>query len=137
MKKRILFIGLSIGILGLFFIFYRFATRELFFREKVAFGVVIVNEGRNGRYDLLTPRGTRVIDAAGWIIKNPYIYGVCSNGEYFAIDCEGYSITKMASLTQMNLWLRANLLPDYNMSDEENITHLKYGGGKNRKYNGN
>lgn len=76
-----------------------------------------------------------------WIINDDFVYG--NKGEssrtkifkkYFLINRRINEVIEFNSLIEMNTYLKSINLKPYDMSDAENIVHLKYGLGRNRKF---
>ena len=72
---------------------------------------------------------------AEWIINSDDIYGNKGNGHYFFINSVNDSVNDFSSLSDLNLFLNKRGLENFDISKSENLTHLKYGLGRNRKYN--
>lgn len=72
---------------------------------------------------------------AEWMISDRYIYGynkAITNAEYdiieyYIIDKEKASVQKFDDLRTLNKYLAKLGLAQYNMSNSENIAHLKFG----------
>ena len=74
-----------------------------------------------------------------WIITPKSIYGLKGSinnftNDYFYIDKKTDSVCNFDSLSALNKFLKDKGLEDHSMSDSENLVHLKYGNGRNRKF---
>jgi hypothetical protein len=85
------------------------------------------------------PLITGKTSAAEWMISDRYIYGynkAITNAEYdvieyYIIDREKGNVQRFANSRELNKHLTEKGLPKYNMSDSENIAHIKF---NNRKF---
>lgn len=74
-----------------------------------------------------------------WIITPNEIYGIKGNrfnlsDNYFYIDRAKDSVTTFEDLTALNKFLKKKGFEGYSMSKSENLVHLKYGNGRDRKF---
>lgn len=107
---------------------------EWFYRFEVAEGVKIVQAPHKYSYDFHTSKGLVIEDVRGWVIRTGHIYGCSGRISFFLIDSRDLNVRRFNSMTEINVALRTLDLPLYDMNDEENISHLKYDGGRSRKY---
>jgi hypothetical protein len=70
----------------------------------------------------------------GWIIDGDFIYGAFEGDKYFGFELNDNSASVFHSMREMNSFLKKNGLQFYDLSNEENVSHLLYGNGRNRKY---
>ncbi|MFP5439606.1 MAG: hypothetical protein ACLGH8_17635 [Bacteroidia bacterium] len=88
---------------------------------------------------LSSPLITGKTSGAEWMISDRYIYGynkaITNEGydiiEYYIIDQDKNAIQLFDNSWEFNKHLTEKGLPKYNMSDSENIAHIKF---NNRKF---
>lgn len=122
-------IGLMLGGLGLAIIHHQY-----FYSFELADGVRVVQAPARHTYDIHTSKGVVIENVFGWIIRPGHLYGACAREAYFLINLENLAVMHFNNLRELNMALKVNNHPRYHMNDEENISHLKYHGGRNRKY---
>lgn len=76
-----------------------------------------------------------------WMINDDFVYGNKGKSsktkafkKYFLIDRKTNEVIEFNSLIEMNTYLKSINVKPYDMSDSENIVHLKYGLGRDRKF---
>lgn len=122
-------VGLTVVGLGLAIIRYQY-----FYSFKLAAGVRVVQAPARHTFAIHTSKGVVIENVFGWIIRPGHLYGAYAREAYFLINLENLAVTHFNNLRELNMALKVNNYPRYHMNDEENISHLKYHGGRNRKY---
>ncbi len=74
-----------------------------------------------------------------WIITRKAVYGVKGDmynleNNYFYIDRKTDSVIDFENLRDLNKYIISKGNQRYSMSDSENLVHLKYGNGRDRKF---
>jgi hypothetical protein len=133
MKKSIFILSFVFVLVGLS-ITYLQLTRHWLYSEEIVENICVKQKFRENVYDLVLCDDAKplVEDVNGWIIDNQLIYGSMSETGYFAISLSRLEVTEFESIHDINSFLFQSDVRSYDMNDEENISHLKYGG--NRKY---
>lgn len=128
------FLKACFALITLFFlgaIFYgsisRFDINSDFYVEKHYF---------SDSYDLRSHVNDEFIvpDVEGWILSHDYVYGGYGGSGFFAFKVGQKSFHKFNSVSALNEFLSAEGIDGYDVGAEENVSHLKYGGIRNRKY---
>lgn len=134
-KKILLLMGAGLGI-GVVVILGCFVNFMWFFSYEISENLCIEQVSRQNQYNLVqcSNAALYVANVDGWIIKGKQIYGSHQGNQFFWLEAPGKTVTLFDSLTEINDFLEQKGLPAYDLSAEENISHLKYGGGRNRVY---
>lgn len=120
-----------LALAGVFYIFYigmtKFDINSNFYVEKRIL---------SSSYDLRAYVDGDIIapDVGGWIVSHDYIYGSYGDSDFFAYKVSAGAVHKFGSVSALNEFLSAEVGAKYDVSAEENVSHLKYGGIRNRKY---
>lgn len=128
MKKYILIIALVIfsGVLWIFINLFRY-------EEVISNGFCIKQASFKEKYNIIDCSTNLVIveDVAGWIVAEKYLYGALRDGGFFSISVGDLKLNKFSSMKSIDVFLKENGMDNYDMNDEENISHMK---DYNRKY---
>jgi hypothetical protein len=127
---------IAVAVVGLMFVGLGLAIirHQYFYSFELADGVRVVQAPAKHTYDIHTSKGVVIENVFGWIIRPEHLYGAYAEEAYFLINLENLAVTRFNNLRELNMTLKVNNYPRYHMNDEENISHLKYHGGRNRKY---
>ena len=109
---------------------------HLAFYDKVVGNICIKQKLMTSTYSLNFCSNDKLLvdNINGWIIEDGVIYGAFDSASYFSFEFNGESVSTYDSLIKMNAYLRRKGLQSYDMNREENIYHLLYSNGRNRKY---
>ncbi len=70
-----------------------------------------------------------------WIINSNAIYGFNGKSKkYFYINQKTNEVTNFDNLHTFNNFLKSHQIDRFNMSKSENLVHLKFGNGRDRKF---
>ena len=110
--------------------------RAYCFSADVADGITLSQRPFRDVYDLRSARAGMLLvkDVNGWIVAPQLLFGSFDSTKYFAIELSNQRVQSFESMSGMNAFLRDRHLSPYDMSSEENVSHMKYGGGRDRKY---
>ena len=127
-----LFSCLVVVVGGIYF------KHAFFFKAQVVDDVYVVQRPFRFSYDLRAKKHNILIKEAGsdgWMIVDGYLYGSASSKpEYYVINLQSYNLHRFDSLWDLDIFLSERDLPDLDMSQQENISDLLYGRGRDRLY---
>jgi hypothetical protein len=138
--KRYLLVLLLVILVPVIITIGLFAKQHWLYRENVIANICIQQKLMTSDYDLVSCSGNEIYvsNINGWIIEKNLIYGVLSNPhKYFVLgiyDSDKSTLVLYGSMSKLNSYLKTQGISSYNMSKEENLSHLKFGNGRNRKY---
>jgi hypothetical protein len=135
MKKFIL-TALSLILLISLMIVGIFLKNIYFFKANVTEDICIEQKLMTSVYDIIDCSEGTVIayDVHGWIINGNLFYGSYGDNYFFSFHMRESDILKFRTMNEFNIYLNSHKLPDYDVNMEENISHIKFGNGRNRKY---
>ncbi len=135
LKRVLISMGLIVLTVVLVFSGY-LAKKKWAFNGKIVGDVCLSQEFMTSNYSLVTCSNNEsiVADVSGWIIEGEFIYGTFGANKYFGLKLDGELVSTFDSLHEINNYLKGKSLQYYDMDREENVYHLRYGGGRNRKY---
>jgi len=111
-----------------------FGHKHWFFRSSIVDNFELVQTPFEATYNIRVGSDVIIEGVFGWVVTDKWLIGSCGTDQYFAIERTSEKKQLFSGLHSFNVFIISQGLKRYNMSDEENVSHLKYGGGKNRKY---
>jgi hypothetical protein len=132
MKNRLITVGFFLLILATAISW--FGRKYWFFRAPIVDRFELVQIPFETTYNIRAGSNVVIEGVFGWVIADKWLIGSCGTDQYFAIERVSGEKRLFSDLRSFNQFITSQGLKRYNMSDEENVSHLKYGGGRNRKY---
>ncbi len=129
--RRALIFHLSLLSFGALFILHIYITRY-----NISDDFYIEKGYLDSSYILMSYGGNNIVvsDVSGWILSGDYIYGGYGDSSFFVFKVGEKSSHKFISISELNVFLIHEGLNKYDISAEENVSNLKYGGMRDRKY---
>lgn len=115
----------ALGVIG------SLGYKRFFFRSEIADKLMLVQVPFELVYNIESNSEVVVKNVFGWVVSPHWVIGSCESTHYFAIDRSSGVSQTFSDLSLFNAFLIANGMPRYDLSNEENVSHLKYG---SRKY---
>ncbi len=144
MKRFLKVVVVGFAVIGFLFSCFVVAVGCVYFKHAFLFkaqvvgDMYIVQQPFRFSYDLVSKQhGIRIngAGASGWMIVDNFLYGSAeSKPEYYVINLQTYKHLRFDSLRELNSHLSQDGLPSLDMSQQENISDLLYGRGRDRLY---